>query len=198
MKHLTVIALVLLGISLTVNWMQFQSRKDESLKSELREGRLTQTITRNEAEKLTALALVESERKSRSSDSLKYKSRENGLKSIIRVQRQTIRKTRPEISATLDSLPLVETFVNLQDSAIQNLDSLLAVQELACFEQAKSYSREIGHLNSALQAADSVGIGWREFAVSESKKSRKEKRRKRVWQVVSGILAGGIIYQSVK
>lgn len=123
---------------------------------------------------------------------------QNSAKREIEAYKKTIIRLRPTVQAKIDSFPDLRAFVAAQDYLIQQQDSLIRSQDLFCAAQIRDFNEILALHQQKFEAQGQITDALTEQLAASTKETRKQKRGKNFFKVVSGVLVGGIVYMSLK
>lgn len=180
-------AVIVVALLMLMMW-QCEGRKADKLQAELDNQQLAQDTARLQAQIRATAAQVDSIRKERGNDSLKFEASRTRLMQSVDHWKGEARKVRPVVVLMSDSIPVLKAYIAATDSTIEKQDSVIAVQELHLKVQAKLYEMEIGVMGERHIQAMALVETWKSAAVDREKKLKKEQRRKRFFRGAAVVL----------
>jgi len=189
--------LIIVALIFFILWQRSQSKMQQLERSQ--DNRLhQQRISQLQAKSLKADSLVSTIRskvaKDRAKDSVSLK----GLQMRNSTLTRKLTDLRPPVVVMSDSVPLLKQFIQVTDSLLTQKDLIITQLEL-------SHSAEVVDLEAIIKAREdqilveaTKGHLWEEVAVKTEKDYNKERRKKGFWKVTSAVLAGGIVWISLK
>ena len=189
--------LIILSVSFFL-WGTCQKNKVLELKAEsvnAQHQEQLKAIQNQVAVSAAKLATLQEARKNYT-DSAKVQQR--AQKEEIQASKVTIAKLRVNLQPKIDSFPELGQLIYRQDIVIKAQDSLIVALETA-------HSAEIVNLEGQLSARADMILAevaqkdlWRLSAESAQKDVRKANRKKGFWRTTAAVLAGGIVWISLK
>lgn len=193
-KAIPYIIIVGLIIALCVTQCSKQKVKLDNHESELR-----QAI---QVEKKRVIDLANREQtliQKLNTDSVKSSRVVVALKIENKALRLEVKKAKTiRVVEIINENPELDKFIDLQDSLIANLDATVDTLELQKVRQWKSFSEILSVNDQKFAASQEINTHYVDLNESLYKSVRKERRRKTVWKIAAGILATGILYQSIQ
>ena len=169
MKTLTVVILVLLLLSIARNvWRWSVSRNRDNVARIESQERLAE-IAKHQATAVSYADSARLERAKRLADSLKYSLAVSGLKMRNSAMSKKLVEMRVDVQPFLDSIQVVGDFVALQDSSLNQKDSIIMVLEDQNYTQAKLFSAEINHMGSQIEQEKEIAGLWEDQALNYQK-----------------------------
>lgn len=122
---------------------QCDSAKDNERNALENNARLQSKIDARESSIAQRNDTIKFIREKRVTEREEFDSLKTTLQAKITGYKKTIATLRPEVSAQVDSLPIVKTFIALQDSTIEKQDSLNVALTGQIYDQSKSFEAEL-------------------------------------------------------
>jgi hypothetical protein len=191
------LALIIVAMGFFIAW-QCSSAKVQRLERSQDNKLHQQRISQLQAESLKADSLVLTIKERLSASRAKDSVQLAGLKQANSKLTRKLTDLRPPIVVMSDSVPLLKQFIQVTDSLLTQKDLIITHLEM-------SHSAEVVDLEAIIKAREdqilveaTKGHLWEEVAVKVEKEANQQRRRKGFWKVTSAVLAGGIVWISLK
>ena len=169
MKTLTVVILVLLLLSIAGNVWQWSVSRNRDNVARIESQERQAEIAKHQARAVSYADSARLERAKRLADSLKYSLAVSGLKMRNSAMSKKLVEMRVDVQPFLDSIQVVGDFVALQDSSLNQKDSIIMVLEDQNYTQAKLFSAEINHMGSQIEQEKEIASLWEDQALNYQK-----------------------------
>jgi len=185
MKTLSTILFILLLISASLNWIQYDSgRKQENFRYADNLS-FQNAIASERAKSLAADSAIDAINEKMTLDKGRDSVALAGLKQANSRLTRKIAQIRPQVDIVADSVPVVEVYLQLSDSLILAKDSIIAHQALTHAAEVVDLQAIIREMGKKVESEMATGELWKQTAQDAQSDANREKRKAKVWRNVA-------------